>query len=84
MKRENFERAKALIGRAKDVEDLIKSIRENGVLFFVPDIDIYPVADYLSDDERECIEKARQSLVEILHDAAVRQLDGINNEIAQL
>lgn len=34
MKRENFERAKALIGRAKDVEDLIKSIRENGVLFF--------------------------------------------------
>lgn len=25
-----------------------------------------------------------QSLVEILHDAAVRQLDGINNEIAQL
>lgn len=36
MKRENFERAKALIGRAKDVEDLIKSIRENGVLFFVP------------------------------------------------
>ncbi len=53
MKRENFERAKALIGRAKDVEDLIKSIRENGVLFFVPDIDIYPVADYLSADERE-------------------------------
>lgn len=50
MKRENFERAKALIGRAKDVEDLIKSIRENGVLFFVPDIDIYPVADYLSAD----------------------------------
>ena len=77
MKRENFERAKALIGRAKDVEDLIKSIRENGVLFFVPDIDIYPVADYLSADERECIEK-------ILHDAAVRQLDDINNEIAQL
>lgn len=25
MKRENFERAKALIGRAKDVEDLIKA-----------------------------------------------------------
>lgn len=84
MKRENFEKAKALIDRAKDVEYLIKSLRENGVLFFVPDADIRPVADYLSDNERECIEKARQSLVEILHDAAVRQLDDINAEIAQL